>query len=55
MESPARDSHALRRVLSESDRGQVTNPELKLKDLEGVETQSDRAELEARTAPLVNC
>jgi len=55
MESPGRDSHALRRALSESDVGQVANLELKAKDLEGVETQSDRAELEARTAPLVKC
>ena len=54
-ESPARSSHALRRALSESDLGQMANPELKSKDLECVETQSDRAELEARTAPLVKC
>jgi len=54
-ESPARSSHALRRALSESDLGQVASPEVKAKDLEGVETQSDRAELEARTAPLVKC
>ena len=52
--SPAR-SHALRRTLSESNLGQVANLELKSKHLEGVETQSDRAELEARTAPLVGC
>lgn len=54
-ESPERNSHALRRAMSESDIGQVANPELKMKDLEGVETQSDPAELEARTAPLVRC
>lgn len=53
--SPARSSRALRRALSESDLGQVANPELKSKDLEDVETKSDRAELEARIAPLVRC
>jgi len=55
MESPARSLTALRRTLSEGDLGQVTSPGTKAKDLEAVETQSDRAELEARTAPLVKC
>ena len=54
-ESPARSPHALRRALSESDLGQVASTEVKPKDLECVETQSDQAELEARTAPLVKC
>jgi hypothetical protein len=54
-ESPARSSPALRRALSESDLGQVASPGSKGADLEGVETQSDRAELEARTAPLTKC
>lgn len=51
-ESPARDSTALRRAQSESDMGQVASPDMKAKDVEGVETQCDPAELEARTAPL---
>lgn len=51
-ESHAPSSTALRRALSESDLGQVAGPDMKAKDLEGVETQSDRAELEARTVPL---
>lgn len=55
IESPVRSSHALRRALSERDLGQVASPEAKAKDLEGAETQSDRAELKARTAPLVKC
>lgn len=55
MESPARTSTALRRALSESDLGQVASRGTKAKDLEAVETQSDRAELEALTAPLVKC
>jgi hypothetical protein len=55
MESPARSSTALRRTLSEGDLGQANSPGTKAKDLEAVETQSDRAELEARTAPLVKC
>lgn len=55
MESPARSSPALRRALSERDLGQVANAERKAKDLECMETQSDRAELEARTAPLTKC
>jgi hypothetical protein len=54
-ESPARSSPALRRALSESDLGQIASPGSKGADLEGVETQSDRAELEARTAPLSKC
>jgi hypothetical protein len=54
-ESPARSSPVLRRALSESDLGQVASSELKVKDLEGVETKSDRAELEARIAPLTKC
>jgi hypothetical protein len=54
-DSPARNSPTLRRALSQSDLGQFTSPGSKGADLEGVETQSDRAELEAWTAPLTKC
>ena len=53
--STARNSHPLRRALSESDLGQFANPGPKAADLQCVATQTDRAELEAQTAPLVRC
>jgi hypothetical protein len=52
---PGRISHPLRRALSESDLSQIAGPGSKVTDLECVPTRSDRAELEAQTAPLVKC
>ena len=52
---PGRMSHPMRRALSESDLSQIAGPRSKATDLECVSTQSNRAELEAQTAPLVKC